>query len=159
MLAPLGEDRLRLGEGELVDERRVDAVEDAVAPADLAGVGGVADEPVHRGVPPPGRWCGGAFVAELLRDRARAEPLAGVEVEDAADDGRFHRVRNQYALFGREEVAERRSAAEPAALFRAAFDSGGDAVDDGGVLELGEHGQHLQHHPAGGRTGVERLRR
>jgi hypothetical protein len=27
------------------------------------------------------------------------------------------------------------------------------------VLELGEHGQHLQHHPPGRRAGVERLRR
>jgi hypothetical protein len=34
----------------------------------------------------------------------------------------------------------------------------GDAVDDRRVLELGEHGQHLQHHPPGRGAGVERLR-
>jgi hypothetical protein len=85
--------------------------------------------------------------------------FAGVEVEDAAHDGRLDRVRNQYVLFVREEVAERGSAAEPAALLRPALDPRRDAIDDGGVLELGEHGQHLQHHPPGGRAGVERLGR
>ena len=50
-------------------------------------------------------------------------------------------------------------AAEPAALLRPTLDPGTDAVDDGSVLELGEHGQHLQHHPPGGGAGVERLGR
>ena len=89
---------MRLGEDELVDERLVDAVEDVVAPADLAGVGGVADDPVHGRVSPPGRWCGCAVVAELLGDGRRAEPLAGVEVEDAVHDGRLDRVRDKDPL-------------------------------------------------------------
>jgi hypothetical protein len=78
VFAALAEDGLRSFEGEFVYERLVDAVEDAVAPADLAGVGWVADDPVHRRMSPPGRWCRRAFVAELLGDSACAEPLAGV---------------------------------------------------------------------------------
>jgi hypothetical protein len=38
-------------------------------------------------------------------------------------------------------------------------DAGGDAVNDRGVLELGKHAKHLQHHPAGRRAGVEWLGR
>jgi hypothetical protein len=41
----------------------------------------------------------------------------------------------------------------------AAFESYGDAVDDGRVFELGEHAEHLQHHPPRRGAGVERLGR
>ncbi|HUZ98449.1 MAG TPA: hypothetical protein VMU74_03740 [Gaiellaceae bacterium] len=99
MLAALAHDRLRLGEGELVDERFVDAVEHLVAPADLPDVGRVVDDPVHGRMPPARRGCRCAFVAELLRDRARAESLARVHVEHALDDGRLDRVGNEHALF------------------------------------------------------------
>src|SRR6266487_3683502 len=92
VLAALGEDRLGLREGELVDERLVDAVEDLVAPADLSDVGGVADDPVHCWMPPARRRCGRALVAQLLRDRARSEPLARVQIEHAQDDRRLHRI-------------------------------------------------------------------
>jgi hypothetical protein len=56
-------------------------------------------------------------------------------------------------------VAERKPSGCPPPFFRAAFDAGGDAVDDGGVFELCEHAEHLQHHPPGGGAGVERLGR
>jgi hypothetical protein len=56
-------------------------------------------------------------------------------------------------------VAEGQPAGRPVTFAGAASDAGGDAVDDGGVLELGEYGQHLQHHPPGRRAGVERLGR
>jgi hypothetical protein len=96
---------------------------------------------------------------QLAGDRDRAQTLARVEIEDPVHDRRLHRVGHQGALLVGEEVAERRPARIPAALLGAALDPGTDAVDDRGVFELGEHGQHLQHHPAGRRAGVERLRR
>ncbi|HET8821519.1 MAG TPA: hypothetical protein VFM57_08220 [Thermoleophilaceae bacterium] len=157
MLAALGEDRLRLGEGELVDERLVHTVKDLVAPADLPDVGRVVDDPVHAGVPPASGGCRRAFGAEELRDRSRAEPLARVEIEHAADDRRLHRVGDEHALLVREDVAKGRSAAEPASFLCSSFDASGDAVDDRGVLELGEHRQHLQHHPTCRRPRIERL--
>jgi hypothetical protein len=52
VLATLTHDRLRFGEGELVDQRLVDAVEHLVAPADLPDVGRVVDDPVHGGMTP-----------------------------------------------------------------------------------------------------------
>lgn len=54
-------------------------------------------------------------------------------------------------------VAERDAPVGPVALLGAALDPGGDPVDDRGVLELGEHGEHLQHHPPRRRTRIERL--
>jgi hypothetical protein len=110
-------------------------------------------------MPPARRWCRCAFVGKLLRDRSGAEPLARVQVEHALHDRCLHRIRDEQALLVREQVAEGWPAAEPAAFFGAAFDAGAYAVDDRGVLELGEHRQHLQHHPAGCRAGIERLRR
>jgi hypothetical protein len=110
-------------------------------------------------VAPAGRRRGCVLVAQLAGDRDRAEAFAGVEVEDPPHDRRLDLVGDKRALLVGEEVAERRSAGVPAAFLGAALDPGGDAVDDRGVLELGEHGQHLQHHPAGRGAGVERLRR
>jgi hypothetical protein len=159
VLAPLGKDRLRLREGELVNERFVDAVEDAVAPADLADVGRVADDPVHAGMAPSGGGCWRSLVVQGLGDRAGAEPLACVQIEHTPHDGRLDWVGDKHALLVREEVAEGWAAAEPAPLLGPSFDAGADAVDDGGVFELGEHGQHLQHHPTRRGAGVERLGR
>jgi hypothetical protein len=159
VLAAFAQDRLRALEGELVDERLVDAVEEAVAPADPACVGGVADDPVHGRVPPAGRRRGRVLVTQLAGDRDRAQPLARVEVEDPAHDRCLYPIGYKGALLVGEEVTERWPARVPAALLCATFDAGRDAVDDRGVLELGEHGKHLQHHPPGRRAGVERLRR
>jgi hypothetical protein len=44
-------------------------------------------------------------------------------------------------------------------LLGATLDASGDAIDDRGVLELGEHREHLQHHAPGGGAGVKRLGR
>src|SRR5437667_721162 len=119
MLAALAQDRLRLREGELVNERLVHAVEDVVPPADLADVSGIADDPVHRGMTPAGRGCRCAFVSELPRNCARAESLACVEVEHATDDRCLDRVGREHALLVREGVAEGWPAAEPASFLRA----------------------------------------
>ncbi|HET8895073.1 MAG TPA: hypothetical protein VFM96_13345 [Gaiellaceae bacterium] len=159
VLAALAHDRLRLHERELVNQRLMHAVEHFVAPADLPDIGRVVDDPVHRRMTPPRRGCGCAFVAQLLRDRSRAEPLARVQVEHTADDRCLHRVGDEHALLARERVPERWPPTEPAALLRAPLNACADAVDDSGVLELGEHGQHLQHHPPRRRTGIKRLRR
>ncbi|HET9116177.1 MAG TPA: hypothetical protein VJR24_00960 [Gemmatimonadaceae bacterium] len=99
VLAALTHDRLGLRKGELVDERLVHAVEDLVAPADLPDIGRVVDDPVHRRMPPPCGRRGCAFVAQLLRDRPRPEPLARVQVEDALDDWRLDRVRDEHSVF------------------------------------------------------------
>lgn len=80
-----------------------------------------------------------AFGPELFGDRAGAEPLSGAEVEGAAHHGHFHRVGDEDSFLAGEQVAEGRPAAEPSAFLGAPFDAGGNAVDDGGVLELGEH--------------------
>ena len=98
------------------------------------------------------------LVREQAGDRGRAEPVTGVQLEHAADDWRLALVRDE-VLVVVAAVAEGESAVCPAPLLGAPFDAGGDAVDDRGVLELGEHGEHLQHHPARGRAGVERLGR
>ena len=42
------------------------------------------------------------------------------------------------------------ASAHPAALTHAPLKPCGDAVHDRGVLELGEHAEHLQHHPPRG---------
>jgi hypothetical protein len=55
IVAALAQDRLCAGEGELVNERLVLAVEQLVAPADPAGVGGVGEDEVHGRVTPARR--------------------------------------------------------------------------------------------------------
>ena len=55
-------------------------------------------------------------------------------------------------------VAEREAPGRPLAFLGAAFEAGGDAVDDRRMLELGDYRQHLQHHPTRRGAGVERLR-
>ncbi|HEV3232313.1 MAG TPA: hypothetical protein VG245_08670 [Candidatus Dormibacteraeota bacterium] len=54
-------------------------------------------------------------------------------------------------------VAEGDGAAAPAAPRRLALKARDHSVDDRGALELGEYAEHLHHHAAGGRRGIERL--
>ncbi|HSZ06867.1 MAG TPA: hypothetical protein VK778_16900 [Solirubrobacteraceae bacterium] len=49
--------------------------------------------------------------------------------------------------------------ATPAATSGLALQPGSDALHDQRTLELGEHAEHLHHHPAGRGAGVERLGR
>ena len=49
--------------------------------------------------------------------------------------------------------------AAPAAASGLALQPGGDALHDQRALELGEHAEHLHHHPARRCPGVERLGR
>jgi hypothetical protein len=44
-------------------------------------------------------------------------------------------------------VAEWDTSVGPATFLGATLDPRGHAIDDRGVLELGEHTEHLQHHP------------
>jgi hypothetical protein len=95
--------------------------------------------------------------AELVGDGDRVEPVLDVELVDPPDCWCGDRVWCELAVL--EGVAEWWASAVPAAFAGAALDPGGDAVDDGGVLELGEHAEHLQHHPSCRRAGVEWLGR
>jgi hypothetical protein len=113
---------------------------------------------VHGRVRPAGSWGGSALAGELVRDCARAQALARVEAKDLAHDLRLERVGHDLAL-RREGVAEGRPCPIPVALLRPPLDPGRDAVDDRGVLELGEDGEHLQHHPPRRRAGIEGLGR
>ncbi len=81
-LAALLKDRLRVLEGGVVDQWFVDGVEELVAPADLAGVGRVAENEVDRRVSPACSGCGCVFGAELFGDLDGAEPVTGVQLED-----------------------------------------------------------------------------
>lgn len=145
----MGEDRLRGVEHGLADQRLVGGVEDLIAPAHATEVGGVREDAVHGGVSPAGGRSGCALGAELLGDRGCFEPVLHVEGEDAPHDRRGDGVGFEALVFGVVGVAERWPAAAPAALLGAALDAGRDAIDDGRVLELGEHAEHLEHHPPG----------
>jgi hypothetical protein len=79
-------------------------------------------------------------------------------MEDASNHRRLHGIRHEQLRLLVAHVSIGETAAHPFAFADAAFEAGGDAVDDGGVFELGEDAEHLQHHPAGGGAGVERLR-
>ncbi|HZT90788.1 MAG TPA: hypothetical protein VFA05_02010 [Gaiellaceae bacterium] len=70
-------------------------------------------------------------------------------MEDAADDGCLDRVGDEQLRPTVTHVAVGGAAAHPFSFADAAFEAGGDAVDDGGMLELGEDTEHLQHHPTG----------
>ena len=142
----------------LVDERVVQAGVALAAPVHPAEVGLVLEQPLHDGGLPAARRRRRTLVREQPGDRGRAEPVARVQLEHAADDRRLPLVRDDVLVLV-AAVAEGQLAGRPAALLGAALDAGGDAVDDRRVLELREHRQHLQHHPTRRRTRVERLRR
>ncbi len=79
--------------------------------------------------------------------------------EDLGHDRRLDGVGEQEAPLGVEAVAERDGAAGPLAARRLALHAGDRALDDRRSLELGEHAEHLDHHPPGRACGVERLGR
>jgi hypothetical protein len=76
-----------------------------------------------------------------------AEALAGIEVEDDRDQRRFGLVDIESAFAHCCPVAEGMASAAPATLRGFPFHAGDHPVDDGGPLELGEHPEHLDHHP------------
>jgi len=80
-------------------------------------------------------------------------------VEDLLHDRRFGRLGFEVAAVGVVAVAEGDGAAGPLAAGGLAFHAGDDALDDGRAFELGEHAEHLHHHPARRGGGVERLGR
>ncbi|HUZ15266.1 MAG TPA: hypothetical protein VMU72_03695 [Gaiellaceae bacterium] len=119
-------------------------------PADEAAVGGVGEDELQRVRRPAvlaRRRCG--FRVEGTGDGGGAEFPVRVELEDAAHDRCLHFVGHEQLGVFVAGVAVGGAAAHPFAFADAAFESCGDAVDDGGVFELGEHTQHLQHHPPG----------
>jgi hypothetical protein len=156
----LGKDRLDGLEGLLVDDGLVPTRMELPAERDPADVHRVAKDPEH--VRPRERNAVLAPVplrVEDLSDRLGAHPFFRVHAEDAPDDVDADRVRHDSLAVAISEVAEGRRADDPAALGGRTLHPGGDPLDDRRSLELGEHGEHLQHHLAGGGGSVERLGR
>ena len=123
-------------------------------------VGGIGEDQLERVRRPAvlaRRRCG--FRVEGAGDRGRAELPFRVKLEDAPDYRCLHLVGHEQLGLFVAGVAVRRSAAHPFAFADAAFQPGGDAVDNRRVLELCEHAEHLQHHPPRRGAGVERLGR
>jgi hypothetical protein len=154
------EDLLGFLESVVVDERVVQAGIRFAVPADEAAVRGVGEDQLQRVRRPAllaRRRCGFRF--ERAGDGGRPELPVRVEVEDTPHYRRLHFIwHEQLGLFV-AGVAVGGAAAHPFAFADAAFEAGGDAVDDRGVFELGEHAEHLQHHPPRRRAGIERLGR
>ena len=77
-----------------------------------------------------------------------AEALVGVEVEDDRDQRGLSLVDFEATFSFDRPVAEGFVPATPATLGGLAFHAGDHhPVDDGRPLELGEHPEHLDHHP------------
>jgi hypothetical protein len=88
------------------------------------------------------------FFDEAPGDRSSTETPGRIPGEDAPDDGRRALIGDELLLLV-ARVSEWDASVGSASFSGAALDAAGDAVDDGGVLELGEHAEHLQHHSAG----------
>ncbi|MGC2373779.1 MAG: hypothetical protein WA484_07890 [Solirubrobacteraceae bacterium] len=128
-----------------------------VAPADAPEIGRVGQGAVDGWVSPACGGCGCLLGAELVGDGDCAETVLDVELVDAPHGWGGDRVWCELAVV--EGVAEWWPSAVPAAFAGAALDPRGDAVNDGGVLELGKDAEHLQHHPPCWGAGVEWLGR
>ena len=76
-----------------------------------------------------------------------------VQLEHLLDDDSLLLVNNQ-ALLRVELVAVRHDAADPGAAPGLLLHTDLGALDDGRVLKLGEHTEHLEHHLPGGIGGV-----
>ncbi|HXW88602.1 MAG TPA: hypothetical protein VEJ42_10095 [Streptosporangiaceae bacterium] len=142
------------------DQRLVGVLDVHLAVAEVACVGGVGDDPGD-GVSGPGHAGPVGYSAPVQHagDRAGAEAFVGVEPEDLPQVRRFVGVRNQFLCLPVDVVPVGPVAAGPLALGGLGVHALGDAVDDGFPLELGEHPQQLDEHPADRGGGVERLGR
>lgn len=92
---------------------------------------------------------------QLGGDRAGAEPVRGVQLEDLTYDGHLLLVRDQPVESPVQAVSQGTSAAGPQALGGLAFHTGHNPVDDRFSFELGAHAEHLHQHPAYRGGGVE----
>ncbi|MDA8358386.1 MAG: hypothetical protein M0Z95_19325 [Actinomycetota bacterium] len=91
------------------------------------------------------------------RQRPGAVSAVGVAVEEDRDERRLAGGRNEVTRRGVDVVAEGTRPPAPAATGSFALHAGDHPVDDGRPLELGEHAEHLDHHPPGRARGVEGL--
>ncbi|HEX4114736.1 MAG TPA: hypothetical protein VHY18_02565 [Solirubrobacteraceae bacterium] len=139
---------MRAIERVLVDQRLVQTGERLIAPVNTTDIRLVAQHPEHDVGLPATRRSGRMFVHEAPGDRSGTEPAGRVAGEDAADDGRGALIGDELLLLV-ACVSEWDASVGPASFPGASLNAAGDAVDDGGVLELGEHAEHLQHHAAG----------
>ncbi|MGA9874326.1 MAG: hypothetical protein WBQ21_00775 [Solirubrobacteraceae bacterium] len=108
----------------------------------------VAEHPEHDVGLPATRRRGRLFCDEAPGDGSGTEPPGGIPSEDSPDDRCGALIRDELLLLV-ACAAEWNASVGPAAFAGASLDAAGDMVDDGGVLKLGEHPEHLQHHAAG----------
>ncbi|HEX6404038.1 MAG TPA: hypothetical protein VF003_12900 [Pseudonocardiaceae bacterium] len=129
-----------------------------VAVGDVAGVGGVGDDP-RDGVPGP--WFPSAAAhsppVEFVGDGAGAVAFLGVEAEYFAQVRCLFSVRYEFLCFAVDVIAERTSPAGPFSFAGFGGHAFGDPVDDSFPLEFGEYAEQLDEHAADGGGGVERL--
>ena len=146
--------------GRAVDQGLVGVLDIDVAVGDVPGVGGVGQDPGD-GVPGPGLAgaVADAPAVQLGGDGPGAQALVGVEPEDLLQVRCFLGVRDELVRVAVNPVAVRAGAAGPFSLGGLCGHAPGDTVDDGLPLELGEHAEELDEHPADGGRGVERLGR
>nr|WP_296072753.1 hypothetical protein [uncultured Actinoplanes sp.] len=156
LFAALGEDVLGVLELRVADDGRVRVSDDDVPEAFLAQVSPVGDNEVD-GALRPGLAAFGAQspLVEHGGDRAHAEAVPGVEVEDEPDGGRFGLDDQVVVSALVDGVADGCGAAGPETLCGLAFHARDDPVDDHFALELGEDAEHLHEHAADGGGGVE----
>ncbi|MDA8367216.1 MAG: hypothetical protein M0Z62_09710 [Actinomycetota bacterium] len=158
VLAPLGKQRLDAVEEWPVDQVGVGAVVEGVSEEHLADVDRVAkhgeDGRVAPG--PPGLGTVPRLV-QPHRQRPGAFSAVGVAVEDDRDERRLVGIGREIAGRRVHVVAEGTRPPTPAATGGLSLHAGDHPVDDGRPLELGEHSEHLDHHPPRGGRRVERL--
>ncbi|MDQ3530819.1 MAG: hypothetical protein M3456_00305 [Actinomycetota bacterium] len=99
------------------------------------------------------------FGIEQLRDRLGAELVFDVVIEDSSHDQSLSLIGQEQLRFLVAHVPVGHLAHDPSSFRRRPVHAGGDAFDDRGAFELGEHPEHLHHHLARRRRGVERLGR
>nr|WP_262324441.1 hypothetical protein [Acidiferrimicrobium sp. IK] len=158
LLASQPEDLAGEVEGLRIDERRVGGGMVGVAKEDLAEVDPVAQHGEHGHVVPRLACLGAmAVFVEPGGDGLGAVSLAAVAVEDDGHERRLVGVDDEVSGGRVDEVAVGARPAAPLAAGGFAFHAGDDPVDDGRPFELGEHAEHLDHHPSGWGGGVERL--
>ncbi|MDH5527536.1 MAG: hypothetical protein OEY97_09550 [Nitrospirota bacterium] len=153
----LVEDAAHLLEGLLRHDGFVVTVVNLLLPAELAHVDGVLKDVQDHLLGPFAARSG--TVAGLVEGAANgigALPSHRVHLEDLADQYRLFFVDDQ-VLAVIEPVAVRHRVADKLSVLGLLLHSHLGPLHDGGVLELGKHPEHLQHHLAGGVLGVKRL--
>ena len=160
VLTALREQGLDAAEELLVHEVLVGAVVEGVSEEDLADVDRVAQHGEDSRVAPGPTGLGPvAGLVQPHRERSGAFSAVSVAVEDDRHEWRLVGLGREAPGLRIDVIAEGPGATAPAAPGCLALHAGDHPVDDGGPLELGEHPEHLDHHPPRRRRRVEGLGR